>query len=146
MIDLSPIEAYRRYREMARDHESAGRIDAAFACLEAAHILGQRRTMLHIGAHAAMWLLAFRQRDLKEAVGQAMRMVAAALVTWIWVPAGNTGRSDVSAFRQMPVPEDLRELMAGQDGLRPTHQAQPPVSNPGYNVIPPSMNSVVPTK
>jgi len=146
MTDLSPIEAYQRYLEMARHHENAGRIDAAFACLEAAHILGQQRTTLHVGAHVAMWLLACRQLDLKEAIGQVTRIVAAALVTWIWVPEGNTGRSGVSAFRQMSLPEDLRELMVGDVGPRPTHQAQPPVSNPGYSVIPPSMNSVVPTK
>src|SRR6185436_9223576 len=106
MTDLSPIEAYRRYLEMARHHENAGRIDAAFACLEAAHILGQQRTTLHVGAHVAMWLLACRQLDLKEAIGQVTRIVAAALVTWIWVPEGNTGRSGVSAFRQMSLPED----------------------------------------
>jgi hypothetical protein len=114
---MDQAEAYRQYRAMARDHENAGRIDAAFACLEAAHILGQRRTTLHVGAHVAMWLLACRQRDIKEAAGQAMRIVAAALVTWLWVPAGNTGRSAVSAFRQMPVPDDL----ARSDGVsRPT--------------------------
>jgi hypothetical protein len=108
---MDQTEAYRHYRAMARDHEKAGRIDAAFACLEAAHILGQPRTALHVGAHVAMWLLACRQLNIKEAVGQVTRIVAAALVTWIWVPAGNTGRSDVSAFRQMPIPDDLRELM-----------------------------------
>lgn len=131
MDQVAMVEAYRHYRAMARDHEKAGRIDAAFACLEAAHILGQRRTTLHVGAHVAMWLLACRQLNIKEAVGQVTRIVAAALGTWIWVPAGNTGRSDVSAFRQMPVPDDLRELLAGHDALRSTHQAYPPVSNPG---------------
>jgi len=114
---MDQAEAYRQYRAMAREHENAGRIDAAFACLEAAHILGQRRTTLHVGAHVAMWLLACRQLDIKEAIGQVTRIVAAALVTWIWVPAGNTGRSAVSAFRQMPVPDDL----ARSDGVsRPT--------------------------
>jgi hypothetical protein len=36
---------------------------------------------------------------------------------------------------------NMREL----DRLRGCRNDQPPVSNPGYSVIPPSMKSVVPT-
>lgn len=114
MTDDPLKKAYWMHRQMARDHENARRLDAAFSCLEAAHILGQRRTALHVGAHAAMWMLAWRRRDLKEIAGQSVRIVAAAIVTWIWVPSGNTGRSDVSAFKQMPLPDDLRDLLAGR--------------------------------
>jgi hypothetical protein len=110
--DLSPLKAYWTYRGMARDHERAGRLDAAFSCLEAAHILGQRRTALHVGAHVAMWRLALRQRDVKEIAGQSLRIVAAAIITWIWVPGGNTGRSNVSAFEEIPIPDDLRQLLS----------------------------------
>ena len=46
----------------------------------------------------------------REVVGQAVRIVAAALFSRIWVPIGNTGRANVSALRPMPVPEDLRYL------------------------------------
>lgn len=115
MTDDPLTKAYRMYRQMARDHEQAGRFDAAFSCLEAAHILGQRRTTLHVSAHAAMWLLAWRQRQIKEIVGQSLRILAATIVTWVWVPSGNTGRSDVSAFKEMPLPDDLRELLSGGD-------------------------------
>jgi hypothetical protein len=64
-----------------------------------------------VKAHAAMLAFAWRQRSAKEIMGQLVRIVAAAVGTWIWVPAGNTGRADVSAFRPMPIPEDLRAVL-----------------------------------
>lgn len=39
------------YRRAAQAHERDGCIDAAWACLEAAHIVGQRETKLHVGVH-----------------------------------------------------------------------------------------------
>ncbi|MBB6094970.1 hypothetical protein HNQ60_003857 [Povalibacter uvarum] len=112
--DSSTVTAYWAFRQMARDHENAGRMDAAFSCLEAAHIIGQRHAVLHVAAHIAMLRLAWRQCHVQEVVGQSLRIVAAALFTWIWVPLGNTGRANVSAFRQMPLPDDLRELLSSE--------------------------------
>ena len=45
------------------------------------------------------------------APGQATRIVAAALFSWIWVPVGNTGGARVSALQPMPLPDDLRALL-----------------------------------
>ncbi len=43
---------------------------------------------------------AFDQRDLREVVGQIVRLVLAPLGALIGrIPIGNTGRSDVSAFK-----------------------------------------------
>jgi hypothetical protein len=39
--------------------------------------------------------------------------LAAALFSRLWVPVGNTGGANVSAFRPMPVPEDLQRLLEG---------------------------------
>lgn len=108
------VKAYWAFRQMGLDHENAGRMDAAYSCLEAAHIIGQRRTALHVGAHVAMLRLAWRQRHAQEIAGQAIRIAAAALFTWIWVPIGNTGRANVSAFREMALPDDLRELLSSE--------------------------------
>lgn len=103
------VGTYDFYRRSAQAHECAGRIDAAWACLEAAHILGQRNTKLHVGAHMAMWALAWRTRDGQELLGQLLRLLAAAAATWLWVPAGNSGRSNVSPFKCLPLPADLAE-------------------------------------
>jgi hypothetical protein len=53
--------------------------------------------------------------DFRESIGQLSRMVAAAIFSRIWVPAGNTGRANVSAFSPMPIPEDLRKILESGD-------------------------------
>ncbi len=84
---------------------------AAFRHFERAHILSQRRTWDHLRSHAWMWRAGWMKRDVRELLGQTLRMVAALLFSRIWVPEGNTGGAGVSAFRSMPVPEDLRALL-----------------------------------
>ena len=104
---------YRSYLDSARGHERAGRIDAAWACLEAAHIVGQQATRLHVGSHAAMFGLAWRTRSKRELLAQLVRLFAASVGTWLWVPVGNTGRGNVSALARMPLPRDLQWLTEG---------------------------------
>lgn len=53
----------------------------------------------------------WRTRHAREVVGQFTRAIAALLFSRIWVPAGNTGRANVSAFAPMPVPEDLARVL-----------------------------------
>lgn len=96
---------------LAAQRETEGRVDEAFHHLERAHILSQRHTFAHVRSHARMFGWAWRQRRPRELVGQATRIVAAALFSRIWVPVGNTGGANVSAIRTMPVPEDLRKLL-----------------------------------
>lgn len=102
-------EKWRAYCTAAREHERFGRIDAAWACLEAGHIVGQHAPRLHSRSHLLMLGLAWRTRDAREVMGQAMRWAASLLITRLWVPEGNTGRSHVSAFQRMPIPRDLKE-------------------------------------
>jgi hypothetical protein len=83
----------------------------AFRHLERAHILGQRRTLLHVRAHWEMFKLGCVRRDPREVLGQLPRLLAALLMSRIWVPAGNTGGSNVSAFRRMPIPDDLARIL-----------------------------------
>jgi hypothetical protein len=45
-------------------------------------------------------------------VGQLSRIAGATLATWIWVPEGNTGRANISAFKRMPIPPELRKELA----------------------------------
>jgi hypothetical protein len=45
-------------------------------------------------------------------VGQIFRLVVAAPGSWTGrYPVGNTGGADVSAFRPMPIPEDLAKFL-----------------------------------
>lgn len=97
--------------------ESRGEFDTAFRHLERAHVLGQAATREHMRVHWAMWRLALRRRDRREAAGQLWRTVAAAFKTWLWVPTGNTGGANVSGFKRMPVPADLQRHIDAARGL-----------------------------
>ena len=50
----------------------------------------------------------WRRRDLRELLGQLLRIPAAVTKSRIWVPVGNTGGARVSALRTMAVPADLK--------------------------------------
>jgi hypothetical protein len=94
--------------DAAASAEALGHFDAAFRHLERAHILGQSATVDHVRVHWRMFRFALRHRLAGEALGQAWRIVAASLFTAAGlVPQGNTGGSNVSGFRRMPVPADL---------------------------------------
>ncbi|HKU14322.1 MAG TPA: DUF3703 domain-containing protein [Steroidobacteraceae bacterium] len=105
------LTAYRNELHAGYLSMEAGDFAAAFRHFERAHILGQRRTLLHVRAHVAMLRVAWRRSDRKELAGQLKRIVAAALFSRIWVPEGNTGGANVSAVERMPIPEDLRRIL-----------------------------------
>ena len=87
-------------------------IDGAFMHLERAHVLGQWHVGPHVLAHLGMLRIGWRRRDLREIVGQLLRIPGGAIGSAMGrVPRGNTGGSRVSAFREMPIPPDLRELL-----------------------------------
>lgn len=96
--------------EMAAYQSAAleGDHDLAWHHLERVHIVSQPYLGPHLTSHVAMLRLAIRQRDKGEVLGQIFRLILAPLgaVTGR-LPTGNTGRSTVSAFAPMPVPDDL---------------------------------------
>ncbi len=56
---------------------------------------------------------AVRQNDRREVFGQLFRIVGASTKTAIGlIPEGNTGGSNVSPFRRLPVPPDLAATIA----------------------------------
>ena len=96
----------------ACDARSRGDIDLEFSHLENAHVLGQESTRLHVKAHWLMLRWALRNSKPGEFIGQVIRIVGAATKTAIgWVPAGNTGGSNVSPFRPMPIREELATII-----------------------------------
>lgn len=94
--------------DAARVSEQRGEFSTAFRLLERAHVLGQTATREHVRVHWHMLRFAWRNRQPREMVGQAWRLVAAALFTPLGlVPAGNTGGANVSAFQRMAVAPEL---------------------------------------
>jgi len=92
--------------------EARGDAEDAFRHLERAHVLGQATTIEHVRVHWRMSRLAARQGNAGHAANQLWRMTAAAVKTGVgWLPVGNTGGSNVSAFQHMPIPADLQRLI-----------------------------------
>lgn len=92
--------------------EQTGRREASFRHLERAHVLGQASTVQHVRVHVQMLLWALRHRALREVAGQVVRIVGAATKTAIgWIPNGNTGGTNISPFKPLPVAPDLQKVL-----------------------------------
>lgn len=116
-MNLALRHAYDTELRAARAARLAGRVEAAFHHLERAHILSQRHTRQHVYVHWLMLRLGVSTGAWREVIGQATRVLAAAVFSRIWVPVGNTGRADVSAMKPMPIPDDLRAVLGqGESG------------------------------
>ena len=101
-------EEYRAARVAA----NSGRIEQAWRHLERAHIVAQTRLWPHCQSHWKMLAFAFRQLDWREAGGQIARLALAPFGNLTGrLPIGNTGRSNVSAFARMEIPEDLQTVL-----------------------------------
>lgn len=88
-----------------------GNHESAYRLFEDAHILGQRFTLEHTLSHWWMLRVALKTRDVHEFFGQIPRIIASLIFSKVWVPVGNSGRTKVSAFKTMPVPNHLREFI-----------------------------------
>ncbi|NKY34237.1 DUF3703 domain-containing protein [Nocardia speluncae] len=107
-----PEPARIRYRQEMTAARAAVTDAARWAHLERAHILSQPDPWLHTGNHLAMFGLAVRQRDRREAFGQVVRIIAAAPASLAGrYPEGNTGRARVGLRQPMPTPPDLAALL-----------------------------------
>lgn len=89
-----------------------GKPQDEFGHLENAHVLGQESTYLHVKTHVLMLFWAIRNSALKEFFGQIFRIVGAATKTAVGlVPKGNTGGSNVSPFKVIPVSFEHEKLI-----------------------------------
>jgi Protein of unknown function (DUF3703) len=105
----SEMAAYRAARSA---HDTA----KAWSALERAHIVSQPYLGPHLANHWAMLGFALAQRDAKEVVGQVVRLALAPLGALTGrIPIGNIGRATVSAFKPMPIPDDLRQAMTKRE-------------------------------
>lgn len=90
--------------ELALSARLSGDIGVEFQHLENAHVLGQESTYWHVKVHILMLLWAVRNIKMKEIFGQVFRIVGAATKTIFGlVPQGNTGGTNVSPFKVMPI-------------------------------------------
>ena len=97
---------------LARSEQNFGNKAEAFAHLENAHVLGQASTRLHVKVHIQMLLWAVKQGKIGEVFGQLFRIAGAATKTAFGlVPTGNTGGTNVSPFKVMPIKPELDRIL-----------------------------------
>ena len=97
---IAEIAAASRSRKM-------GNIQIEFRHLENAHVLGQESTYWHVVVHIKMLRWSLRNRKIKELFGQLFRVIGAATKTAAGlVPRGNTGGTNVSPFKVMPIGDE----------------------------------------
>lgn len=105
-------EAWTDERRLATSARAQGDAAAEWRHLERAHILSQPMAGAHVRTHVWMLGYAFRHRDVHEWLGQVFRLVVAGPGSLTRrYPVGNTGGANVSAFKEMPIPADLRAVL-----------------------------------
>ncbi|MBQ4879936.1 DUF3703 domain-containing protein [Pseudoalteromonas luteoviolacea] len=100
--------AYEREMLTAHTLYLQGDFITCFKSLERAHILGQQSALRHTKSHWWMLKVGIKLADTKEVSAQILRVFAAIIFSRLWVPKGNTGGANVSAFKPMPIPNDLK--------------------------------------
>ena len=104
-------QAFQQEMKIAKDQYRRQSYTTAFHHLERAHILGQGYVIPHTLSHCWMMKVGWQQRDGKEVAGQIPRILASLIISRFWVPLGNTGGTNVSPFKSMPLPKDLEKLL-----------------------------------
>ena len=111
---MSPAlkDAFEREMAEAKRLYRADLQGQAFKHLETAHVLGQRHVMPHIRTHWLMLKIGLRRRSAVEVFGQAVRIVLGALGSAVGaVPVGNTGGTDISMFKRLPIPGEIAHIV-----------------------------------
>jgi hypothetical protein len=82
----------------------------AFYHFENAHILGQKHLWRHTIRHYWMFVFGIKTKNVKEIIGQVFRIIASLLFTLIWVPLGNTGGTNISPIKPIPIRKELQDF------------------------------------
>lgn len=103
--------------EKAKEHFETRQFDKSWYHLERAHILGQRFVWPHVKVHYEMLRFGLKQKDLREILGQLIRIPGGFIGSLInKVPIGNPGGSNVKATQSFPLPDDLAKMLKDSDG------------------------------
>jgi hypothetical protein len=90
-----------------------GRWNEAWTLLEEGHIISQPSATQHTQVHWRMFLLAIQEGSIREIWGQFARLLVAGPGSLLGqYPLGNTGRSNVSMFQPMAIPQEIADRMA----------------------------------
>ena len=117
-INVVRSAAFENEIALAKGFIARGEFEQGFAHLERAHVIGQAFVVPHARSHGLMLLFEIRRRRPVAALGQVVRLVLGILGSAVGkVPVGNTGGSDISMFKRMPIAPELQDII---DGRAPT--------------------------
>lgn len=125
---MNPIQrtAFDSEIALAKTSTASGDLDTAFGHLERAHVIGQSYVIPHVTSHWLMCRIELRRRRLAAVAGQLIRMALGALGSAVGVvPAGNTGGTDVSMFKRMPIAPELQRIINGRGPGEPEGGPKP---------------------
>ena len=114
---MNPVQknAFEAEIAQARSLLARGQLSACFQHLERAHVIGQAHVLPHVRTHALMLRVEWHRRRPGAVLGQAVRIVLGALGSAVGrIPVGNTGGSDISMFKRLPVAPELQRLIDGE--------------------------------
>ena len=105
-------QAYEAEMTAAAGLYASGEFAQSFRHLEIAHVLGQHQVVAHARTHYWMLKIGIQRRSLREVWGQAIRIVLGIVGSAIGiVPLGNTGGTDISMFKRLPLDPHIEKLM-----------------------------------
>lgn len=105
-------EAFEAEMAIAAGFMARGKLDEAFMHLEDAHVLGQRYVVPHVRSHWLMLKVGLQRRSFGEVAGQAVRIFLGAVGSAVGVvPTGNTGGTNISMFKRLPIDRKWHSLL-----------------------------------
>ncbi len=125
---MNPIQfsAFNSEIANAKGFIESGDLESGFAHLERAHVIGQGYVVPHVKSHWLMFTIEVRRRRPAESLGQLIRILLGALGSAVGiVPTGNTGGTNVSMFKRMPVGTELQNIIDGRAATEHPHRTNP---------------------
>lgn len=113
---MNPVQgaAFESEISCAKQFIAGGELEQGFAHLERAHVIGQAFVVPHARSHWLMLQVELRRKRPVAAFGQVVRIVLGMLGSAVGVvPVGNTGGSDISMFKRMPIAPELQDIIDG---------------------------------
>ncbi|MEO8102957.1 MAG: DUF3703 domain-containing protein [Betaproteobacteria bacterium] len=114
---MNPIQksAFEAEITQAKALVGQGDLVSGFAHLERAHVIGQAHVVPHVISHWLMLNVEIARRRPVAALGQIVRIVLGGLGSAVGkVPTGNTGGSDISMFKRLPIAPELQGVIDGR--------------------------------
>lgn len=113
---MNSVQSVAFDNEIARAKKliATSEFEAGFVHLERAHVIGQAFVVPHIRAHWLMLKLEVQRRRPVAVYGQVLRIILGMLGSAVGVvPGGNTGGTNVSMFKRMPIAPELQQIIDG---------------------------------